>query len=470
MHFSLSSLVRAFALFLITCGLLFTSAQAGYIYVSTDSAAGNNIYGFSVNEITGELTPLAGFPVSTGFAGAGLTNLELATIDLTNKRLYVGNRGSANISVYSINDTTGAITPMPFSPITGVANERTLKVHPSGSPLIVGADSFASYVITPTSATHAAGSPYALPSGVSPAASALSPDGSYYYAGGNSGAFFVGLSVNAATGELTPLAGSPFDSGSTTSPVPLAIDASGRLFLTNPRSGLLRVYTLAAGIPTAVTGSPFALPTTSFASLGKLHPNGQFLAIGNRTNNNTNTFAIGGSGASTTMSLVSGSPFATGGTTSIGGVFNAAGTFFFVANGGTRNITRFAFNTATGALSDQFVLPANTIGTEGSISGIAYFPTPTVSLVTLGGRVTDANGRGVARATVTLGDPGDPNQTTVTNTFGYYRFTGIATGSTYLISAFERRNNFQPQTIMLTSERLDVNIVPVVNTIGKSGN
>lgn len=471
MQFSRSSLVRAFALCILTIGLTFSTAHAGYIYVSTDSANGNNIYGFSVNETTGELTPLAGFPVSTGFIGAALTNLELATVDVANKRLYVGNRGSSNISVYSIDEATGAITLMPFSPITGVANERTLKVHPTGSPLIVGADTFASYVITPTSATHAPGSPYAMPTGVSPAASALSPSGTYYYAGGNSGNFFAGFSVNAATGELTSLAGSPFDSGGTTSPIPLAVDATeGRLFLANPRQSVIRVFTLASGVPTAATGSPFTITETGFAAIGGLHPNGQFLPLPNRTRNHVYSLGISGAGAATTVAAVAGSPFLTGGTTSQAGIFNAAGNFFFVANGGSRNITRFAFDAVTGVLSGQTVQAANTFGTEGSVSGIAYFPTTAVSLVTLGGKVLDANGRAVSRAAVTLAAPGEETRIAVTNTFGNYRFNSVATGTTYTISAVEKRNNFQSQSVTLTSERLDVNFVPVVKSLSTSKN
>lgn len=471
MQFFRTSLVRAFALCLITCGLLFTSAHAGYIYVSTDSAAGNNIYGFSVNETTGELTALPGFPVSTGFVGAALTNLELATVDPVNKRLYVANRGSSNISAYSIDEATGAITPLPFSPITSVANQRTLKVHPSGSPLIVGADTFASFVITPTSATHAPGSPYAMPTGVSPAASALSPSGTYYYAGGNSGNFFAGFSVNAATGELTALAGSPFDSGGTTSPIPLAVDAAeGRLFLANPRQSVIRVFTLASGVPTAATGNPFTITETGFAAVGRLHPNGEFLPLPNRTRNHVYSLKIAGTGAATTVSTVAGSPFLTGGTTSQAGLFNAAGNFFFIANGGSRNITRFAFDATTGVLSEQFVQASNTMGSEGSLSGLTYLPTASVSLVTLGGKVLDANGRAVSRAMVTLEAPGEEPRIAVTNTFGNYRFTGVATGTTYTVSAIEKRNNFQSQTVTLTSERLDVNLVPVVNTLSKSKN
>src|SRR5690606_34299327 len=135
------------------------------------------IYGFSVNETTGELTALAGFPIPTGFNGGGSTNLEMLTIDTANKRLYVINRGSSNISAYSIEEATGMLSLLPFSPIPSVAEQRSVKVHPSGSPLIVAADTFASFNITAKSATPAEGSPYAMPANVSPTASVMTHDG-----------------------------------------------------------------------------------------------------------------------------------------------------------------------------------------------------------------------------------------------------------------------------------------------------
>lgn len=434
--------------------------HAGYLYVSTDSAAGNMIYGFSVNEGTGELALLSGFPIATGFIGGGATSLEHAVIDATNKRLYVVNRGSSNVSAYSIDAATGALTPLPFSPITTVANQRTLKIHPSGSPLIIGADTFASFVITPTSATAAPGSPYAMPTGVSPSAAALSPDGTYYYAGGNTGNFFAGYSINSTTGEMTALAGSPFDTGAS-NPVPFAIDSTGRLFVNSSRQALVRVYTLASGIPTGVTASPFAGTETGFASIGKIHPNGNFIPLPNRTRNHVYSLSIGGTGAATQLSVVPGSPVVTGGTTSQAGIFNDAGNFYFVANGTSRNITRFAVNAATGVLSDQFVQPANTLGSDGTLSGIAYLPTasaPSVP-VSVAGRVTRSSGSGLAKTIVTIQGPGGFIRNFMTSSFGYYRFDNIPTGSSYTISVTSKYGTFSPQTFDLKGERLDVNFV-----------
>ncbi len=346
-------------------------ARAGYLYAINDSVSGNQIYGFSVNETTGALAALPGFPIATGFNGGGSTNLEMITIDKLNKRLYAINRGSNNISAYSVNESNGFLTTLSFSPIAGIVNQRVVKVHPSGSPLIVGGDEVASYVITATSATPAAGSPYSPGANVSPAGAVFSRDGNYFYTGGNLGNFFAGFAVNASNGVLTLLAGAPFDSGSQT-PNPTATDATGRLFVINSRQALTRVYTTAAGIPAPVTAASFANGLTSFASDGEVHPNGNFLMLADRTNNRVGVYQITGSGADTILTAVAGSPFATGGTSSIALAFNESGNFLFVGNGTSRNFTTFSVNAATGALSNQTVLPANTLGAAGLINGIAY--------------------------------------------------------------------------------------------------
>ncbi len=439
------------------------SASAGFIYVVNDNAAGNLIYGFSVNETTGELTPLAGFPVATGFNGGGSTNLEMLAIDKLNKRMYVINRGANNISAYSIDEATGMIALLPFSPIASVAQQRTIKVHPSGSPLIVGADTFASFNITAKSATPAAGSPYAMPEGVSPTASIMTPDGGYYYAGGNSGNFFAGFSVNAETGVLTPIKGSPFDSGNST-PNPTAIDASGRLFVINSRQALVRVYTLDGGVPVQVTNSPFAGTMTGFSAQGKVHPNGRYFALSNRTRNHFFVMEISGSGAATQLSVLKGSPIETGGTSSLINEFNDDGTLFFSGNGTSRNISSFRVDPETGAFSDRIVQTANTMGDTGTLTGMGYVNFAAASqAVSVGGRVIDDNGLGMQRVQVTFTDELGTKRSAATNSFGYYSVDGLLTGQTYTVTVTQRRNVVLTEPLELKGELSDLNFTIPLN-------
>src|SRR6185436_2580902 len=85
------------------------------------------------------LTPLPGFPLSTGGNGDGNFLSERLALDRVNQRLYAINAGSTTVSAYAINPTTGALTPLPFSPMNlGAGIWNTIALHPSGSPLVVG--------------------------------------------------------------------------------------------------------------------------------------------------------------------------------------------------------------------------------------------------------------------------------------------------------------------------------------------
>lgn len=442
----------------LLCGGAALRVQAGFVYVLNDSTAGNNIYGFAVNEKTGALTPLAGFPVATGFNGGGSTNLEMIAVDNLNKRLYAINRGSSNISAYSINETTGALTALPFSPITGIANERSVKVHPTGSPLIVAGDAVASFVITPTSATPAAGSPYAVGTGVSPGGSTLSRDGNYFYTGGNTGNFFAGFSIDAASGVLTALAGSPFDTGGAT-PYPTATDASGRLYVVPSRLASTRVYTTANGIPTVVTGSPFANGLTGITAEGEIHPNGSFFYLADRTNSRIGVYQINGAGADTTLTAITGSPYTTGGTLSLTLVFNSTGSFLFTANSSSRNLTSFSVDSATGALSNPVVLAANSAGTAGTLNGIAYanFASAPVS-VSVSGKVISSEGNVIPRAIVTVSNGSGVVATAKTNSFGNYTFENLPGGVSYTFNVVTKGFSFAPQTVTVTNDLTDFNL------------
>jgi 6-phosphogluconolactonase len=358
-------------------------AQAGFLYAldDTNAAGGNQIYGLSANESTGALTPLPGFPLATGGTGDGFGESERMSFDSVNSRLYVIN-SSGSVSAYSINRVTGALTALSFSPISLPAGFwACLSVHPNGSPLVVGDGNghVASFNITSTSATAAAGSPYSTGTAV-PYSCAFSQNGNYFYTGGVSVDSFAGFAVNASTGVLTSLAGSPFSSGSTSPPLAYATDNQGRLFVANYFAGQVRAFTTSSGIPSPVSGNPFP-SGLSQAWQGILHPSGYYM-VADSTLNSVGVYKIAGTGAGTTLSAAAGSPFLAGGTFTGILAHNEAGNFLFAANRGSRNITTFNIAPATGILSGATTQPSNTLGTSGAINGMSYVPdvSPTSSV------------------------------------------------------------------------------------------
>jgi 6-phosphogluconolactonase len=73
-----------------------------FLYVANKSS--NNVSAFSIDSSTGALTAIPGSPFSAGTGPASLA------FDPVNNFLIVGNPGSLNLSVYSVNTTTGVLT------------------------------------------------------------------------------------------------------------------------------------------------------------------------------------------------------------------------------------------------------------------------------------------------------------------------------------------------------------------------
>src|SRR5882762_3484319 len=279
-----------------------TAQTVGFVYGLTRpnfSPVANSLYGAAV-DATGQLIPLAGFPILTGGNGqAG--SPERVFYDAGGGRLYALNNTSNTVSAWSVNNTSGALTSLPFSPIALPAGIRScISVSPNGSLLVVGGSHVAaSYRIGASTATPAAGSPFSTGTAV-PFSCTFSRDGQFFYTGGNGGVF-AGFSVDQSTGILTPLAGSPFSAG-VIQPVGYQTDSDGRLFAVAhgydaSSSRWVVAFTTSGGIPTAVAGNPFPTPQVE-PTHGLLHPAGYYLTTAPGTAD-VGVFRISGTGAST---------------------------------------------------------------------------------------------------------------------------------------------------------------------------
>ena len=248
----------------------------------------------------------SGATASGTVSGANVTNVEITCTAAANaaRFAYVTNHGSNDISGYRIDNATGALTAMNGSPFPAGAGPNWLTLHPSRNFAYVsngGANSIAAYAIDAASGglTPIGGAPVlvrpfqSVEYPISPVV--IDPSGNLAIVG-NSNAPMVGdaqpdnlavYHIDAASGALAPIAGSPF---STNSPLPdfVAVDPAGRFvyafnYITRVGVGGLSIAPFAidptAGTVTAVSGSPFG-PFQSYPQCYGLAPNGKFIYEG----------------------------------------------------------------------------------------------------------------------------------------------------------------------------------------------
>ena len=82
---------------------------------------------------------------------------------------------------------------------------------------------------------------------------------------------------------------------------------------------------------------------------------------------------------------------------------------------------------------------------------------PTAASIRVGGRVMSDKGRGIASARVTITGTSGETLTTMTNSSGFYRFTEVAAGETYIIQVIHKRHQFAAQVLNVTEELNDLN-------------
>jgi 6-phosphogluconolactonase (cycloisomerase 2 family) len=187
------------------------------------------------------------------------------------------------------------------------------------------------------------GSPF--PTGASPAGIVTTPSGAFLYVR-NADGTVSGYSVNAATGALSALAGSPFTvTGQANSLLQTALDPSGRfLYVLTSGTSVIHAFAVAdTGELIPISGSPFP---AQFATgwLG-FDPLGRFLyGVSNTVGASAYRIAAA-TGALTDV----GTPVA-GATGVPRGVVHPGGTLLYVAHETSNSVDAYTIDTATGQL------------------------------------------------------------------------------------------------------------------------
>jgi len=333
-----------------------------FVYVANH--LGGSISAYTINANNGVLTPIDADGDGTngiqGFAAGDRPGG--VTIDPSGKFLYAANLVSNDVSAYAINAATGALTASPA--IAGRAGNLELAMTRGAAPVKYtprfayvanqNSDDVSAYSIDPGTGalTAVAGSPFAA--GNSPFAVAVSPSGKFAYAANHNTNNVSAYTINAGTGALTLIQN--FAAG--VGPRFVTADPSGRFaYVANDQSHNVSAYAIDAstGVLTEISGSPFATGGTAPQSV-TVDPSGRFAYAANSGSDDVSAYAVdAGTGALTRIDADPGTPGIQNfpaGILPFNVTVDPSGKFVYVANAGADNVSAYTINASTGALAE----------------------------------------------------------------------------------------------------------------------
>lgn len=319
--------------------------QARFAYVTNLFDSTVSVY--LVDGSSGQLTP-NGAPQFV----SQMSTPNAVVADPSGKFLYVADQGTFHIFAYTIDTTTGFLTPID-SPVS-VSAPFGLAMHPSGKFLFVanGLNTARIYSIDVSGALTFLGQSDGVAGGA--ISVAVDPSGKFVYTANVNFNTISAYSVDTSTGVQAPIPGSPFPTGP--NPEFVAVHPSGNfLYASNGNGQSVSAYSLDSmtGALTQIAGSPFTVGSIPKAIA--LDPTGKYAFVANSDSNNMSGFTI----VSTTGALqpIAGSPFPTG-TTPDWAIVDPLSKFLYVVNFSSNNISVFTIDPTSGFLTGVGTVPA----------------------------------------------------------------------------------------------------------------
>lgn len=198
-----------------------------------------------------------------------------------------------------------------------------------------------------------------------------------------------------------------------------------------------------------------------------------------KNRNNSTTPDVGGAFTSSGYNLIGTLGTATGftGTADQTGVSNTNAGLGVLANNSGQTPTHaliagsFAIDKGTnfGSTTDQrglartFDQPSigNAVGGNGTDIGAFEIQTVVAAGISINGRVVTNSGQGIRGAVIQLIDQNNNFRTVRTGTFGYFSFSDVEVGQTYIINVTSKGYEFDSMLITPLEDLNDVNITPL---------
>jgi 6-phosphogluconolactonase (cycloisomerase 2 family) len=291
-----------------------------FLYVPNETS--NTVSGYTIDHTAGVLTPIGTALSPTPVCSPGVCSNPIGVVvNSGGQFLFVLNQGSASpavpasISVFSIDQTRGLLSPVAGSPFAFASlvapNPQFLAISPTQGFLYVSngaAGNISAFAIGASGAlTELAGSPFSLGAGATAAGLAIDPKGQFLYAADSANNAIA--SFNVAGGPLSPVGSFPAGA----KPVAVTVDnTSSFVYSANQGSNDVSAFKAASGALTQVAGSPFLVQPTG--SIGTPEPifltvdvSNTFLYVANFGSSSISAFGIKSSDG--TLGLITNSPF-----------------------------------------------------------------------------------------------------------------------------------------------------------------
>jgi 6-phosphogluconolactonase len=271
--------------------------------------------------------------------------------------VYVANDGSANVSAFAINASNGTLTQVKGSPFAAGPEPWGIAVDPIGKFAYVtnvtdgtsrnASGSVSAYAINARSGAlrQVKGSPFTS-GGIEPWEMTIGPFGRLAYVTNFDSDNVSVYHINRSSGVLTQVQGSPFGTG--TDPAGAAVALTGRFaYVANGGGESVSAYHInpSSGVLTQVQGSPFAAGSYPWGVT--VDPSDKFAYVTNYDSNNVSGYAIDAKSGALTQ--VQGSPFATG-SGPFGVAIDPAGPFLYAVNEHSDNVSAYYINASSGVL------------------------------------------------------------------------------------------------------------------------
>ncbi len=296
--------------------------------------------------------------------------------------VYVANHGSGDVSAFTADSATGALTPISGSPFTVGAGLSAIAVNASGTlAYATGYDSSSAgslygFTVAPSSGVLSPIAGFPVSVDTDPLSLTFDPTGGYLFVASWSGRLIYVFNVDTTSGALIPVTNSPFFAGG--SPRILAMHPTGKfLFAADDGTDTILAYSISAGALTQIGGSAFSDLNRPWGIA--VTPDGNYLYIADEAGTYTvEGFSIGANGS---LTALANSPFTTAGV-ALSVTVAPSGAYAYAADFAGNNVSGLTIDASTGNLTQMGSSPFLTGTGQTNPSAVAVNATSKFAYVT----------------------------------------------------------------------------------------